>query len=191
MLPRDALGLLAQLLGQRLGHRDEYEEQVEDGYGGGERHHEVLAVEAAEVAAERRTGDQAGGERGRDEAVGGRAVALVRHVGHVGEHDAEGDREEATNAYHAKVPHGVDAHERYGQAGEEHRDEQEDLAAPHVRHGADHGRAQEREYALEAVYEPVGQERALRKCLIQHLNVTYNIIIIIYSFHSLLKNRCF
>ena len=55
----------ADLLGQRLGHADHHEEDVEDGDGGREGHHQAVAVHVAQVGAERRARHQAGGERRR------------------------------------------------------------------------------------------------------------------------------
>lgn len=151
LVPANALGAFAYLLRQWLGNSDENEEEVKDSDGGGKRHHEVLAVEAAQIRAERRTGDETGGERGRHEAVRGRAVALVRDVGHVGEHDRERDGEEARDGDHGEVPHRIDAHERYWQTGEEHGHEEEHFPAPDVRHGADQRSTQKWQQTLFVV----------------------------------------
>ncbi len=93
VLPVDCLRFFSQLLGKRLGHRHQNKEQIEDGDRRGQRDHKILAVEAAQVGAERRARDETGGKGGRDEAVRGGPIALVCDVSHVGEHHTEGDSE--------------------------------------------------------------------------------------------------
>ena len=65
------------------------------------------------------------------------------------------------NGDHGKVPPRVDLHEGDGGAGEEHGDEEEELAAPDVGEGADEGRREEGEETLDAHDQAVHQERVV------------------------------
>lgn len=123
-----------------------------------------------EIGAESRRNDHTRSKRRTNQPVRKRPLLLIRHVGDVRKHHTESDCENSRNADHGEEPERVDCHQRDRQAGEEHRDQQEQFAAAHVRQGADQRRAEERQDALDAHYKAVHQERVLGERGVEHLD---------------------